>query len=174
VIRYALACPDGHAFEAWFSNSDAFEAQRDGSLLLCPVCGSTSVERALMAPAVSTARGREGRGSRSSRAGEESRESRESSGSTSTAGHESTEPMRLAANVRERHEIVTAMRKLRRHLTENADYVGNKFAEEARRIHYEEAEKRGIYGEATREDARALAEEGIEFHPLPPLPEDHN
>jgi len=82
--------------------------------------------------------------------------------------------MRLAANVRERHEIVEAMRKLRRHLTENADYVGNKFAEEARRIHYEEAEKRGIYGEATREDARALAEEGIEFHPLPPLPEDHN
>ena len=59
-------------------------------------------------------------------------------------------------------------------LTENADYVGKKFAEEARRIHYDEAEKRGIYGEATPDEARSLAEEGIEFHPLPVLPEDHN
>ena len=66
------------------------------------------------------------------------------------------------------------LRKLREHLTENADYVGPKFAEEARRIHYNEAEKRGIYGEASSEEARALAEEGIEFHPLPMLPEEHN
>lgn len=69
---------------------------------------------------------------------------------------------------------VAAMRKLRQHLTENADYVGKKFAEEARRIHYDEAEKRGIYGEATSDEARALADEGIDFHPLPMLPEDHN
>ena len=66
------------------------------------------------------------------------------------------------------------LRKLRKHLTENADYVGPKFAEEARRIHYNETEKRGIYGEASPDEARALAEEGIEFHPLPMLPEEHN
>ena len=71
-------------------------------------------------------------------------------------------------------EMVAALRKLREHLTENADYVGPKFAEEARRIHYNEAEKRGIYGEASSEEAHALAEEGIEFHPLPVLPEEHN
>jgi hypothetical protein len=70
--------------------------------------------------------------------------------------------------------MATALRKLRQHLTENADYVGPKFAEEARRIHYNEAEKRGIYGEASNEEARALKEEGIEFHPLPMLPEEHN
>ena len=70
--------------------------------------------------------------------------------------------------------MAAALRKLRQHLTENADYVGPKFAEEARRIHYNETEKRGIYGEASSEEARALAEEGIEFHPLPMLPEEHN
>ena len=64
------------------------------------------------------------------------------------------------------------LRKLRKHLTENADYVGDRFAEEARRIHYDEVEKRGIYGEATSDEVRSLAEEGIEFHPLPVLPED--
>ena len=82
--------------------------------------------------------------------------------------------MRLAANVPEQTEMVAALRKLREHLTENADYVGPKFAEEARRIHYNETEKRGIYGEASSEEAHALAEEGIEFHPLPVLPEEHN
>lgn len=82
--------------------------------------------------------------------------------------------MRLAANVPDRQEMVATLRKLRQHMTENADYVGPKFAEEARKIHYNETEKRGIYGEASSEEAHSLAEEGIEFHPLPVLPEDHN
>lgn len=143
MIRYTLACPDGHEFEAWFSGSDAFEEQRAGGLLACPVCGSTAVDRALMAPAVSTARKKES--------------------------------VRVAANVAEQEkEVVKALRKLRKHLTDNADYVGDRFATEARRIHYEETEKRAIFGEATPDDARAMAEEGIEFQPLPPLPEDHN
>ncbi len=157
MIRYTLACPDAHSFEAWFSSSAAFEKQQADGLLVCPICGSTAVDRALMAPSVSTAR---------------SRESRESGGSNDA-------PVRLAANVAEspapeKQEIVTALRKLRQHLTENAENVGNRFAEEARRIHYDETEKRAIYGEATREDAVGLAEEGIAFHPLPALPEDHN
>lgn len=71
-----------------------------------------------------------------------------------------------------------AMRELvkefRKKVTENADYVGDKFAEEARKIHYEEVEPRGIYGEATPDEAKRLAEEGIGFQPLPPLPEDKN
>jgi hypothetical protein len=159
VIRYTLACPDGHAFEAWFANSDAFDTQQADGRLDCPVCGSTAVDRALMAPSVSTARRREGRrGGESVRGGE----------------GESADSLRLAANVPEKQEIVTALRKLRQHLTENSENVGKRFAEEARRIHYAEAEKRSIYGEATREDAKGLAEEGIEFHPLPPLPEDHH
>lgn len=82
--------------------------------------------------------------------------------------------VRLAANVAAEGEAVKMLRKIRKHLTENADYVGERFAEEARRIHYDEVERRGIYGEATSEEVRSLAEEGIEFHPLPALPEDHN
>ncbi len=67
-----------------------------------------------------------------------------------------------------------ALQHLRKQVTENADYVGNRFAEEARKIHYDEVEPRGIYGEASSDEAKALAEEGIGFLPLPPLPEDHN
>lgn len=67
-----------------------------------------------------------------------------------------------------------AIRELRDKVTENADYVGDRFAEEARKMHYNEIEHRGIYGEATGEQAQSLAEEGIDFAPLPPLPEDGN
>jgi hypothetical protein len=90
------------------------------------------------------------------------------------AGGRKKEAMPVAANVAEDKEHIAILRKLRQRLTESAEYVGPKFPEEARRIHYEEAEKRGIYGEASPEEARALSEEGIEFHPLPVLPEDHN
>lgn len=149
MIRYALTCVEGHGFEAWFADSAAYEDQSRRGILACPVCGSTSVGKALMAPAVSTAR------SKSAREPEK-------------------ETVKLAANLPEKQEAVAMLRKLRKHLTENADYVGPRFAEEARRIHYNEAEKRGIYGEASPEEARALAEEGVEFHPLPTLPEDQN
>jgi hypothetical protein len=163
MIRYTLACPDAHTFEAWFSSSAAFEEQQSEGLLVCPVCGSTAIDRALMAPSVSTARSRESRRDMSRQ--DESRQN-------------TSKPVRVA-NVPEKsapetQEVVAALRKLRQHLTQNAENVGSRFAEEARRIHYDEAEKRAIYGEATREDAKGLAEEGIEFHPLPPLPEDHN
>jgi hypothetical protein len=142
MIRYSLACIDGHDFEAWFADSAAYDAQKSEGMLVCPVCGSEEVDKALMAPSVSTARKKNS--------------------------------MRLAANMPEQEETISMLRKLREHLTANADYVGPRFAEEARRIHYKEAERRGIYGEASKEDARALADEGIEFHPLPMLPEEHN
>jgi hypothetical protein len=70
--------------------------------------------------------------------------------------------------------LLKVMRELRQHVEKNADYVGPNFAEEARKIHYNESEKRGIYGEATADDAKALVEEGIDVHPLPILPEDTN
>ena len=142
MIRYSLSCQTGHDFEAWFAGSGAFESQQAKGSIACPICGSTSVDKALMAPAVATSRKKDS--------------------------------VRLAANVPDQQETAAVLRKLREHLTENADYVGPKFAEEARRIHYNEAEKRGIYGEASSEEARALAEEGIDFHPLPMLPEEHN
>ena len=142
MIRYSLSCESGHGFEAWFASSDAYETQKADGSVACPVCGSSEVDKTLMAPNVATSRRKDS--------------------------------VRLAANVPDRQEMVATLRKLRQQMTENADYVGPKFAEEARKIHYNETEKRGIYGEASSDDARALAEEGIEFHPLPVLPEDHN
>ena len=143
MIRYSLSCERGHDFEAWFAGSEAFETQQADGSIACPMCGTVSVDKALMAPAVATSRKKDA--------------------------------VRFAANVPDQQkELAAALRKLREQLTENADYVGPKFAEEARRIHYDEAEKRGIYGEASPDEAKALAEEGIDFHPLPMLPEEHN
>ena len=149
MIRYALSCEDGHTFEAWFAGSEAFDDQRGRGLVACPFCTSTKIDKTLMAPAVSTSRKKR-----------------------KAVVEQDSVP--VAANVPSDGEAATMLRKLRRRLTENAEHVGDKFAEEARRIHYNEAEKRGIYGQATTDEARALMEEGIEFHPLPVLPEDHN
>jgi hypothetical protein len=71
-------------------------------------------------------------------------------------------------------EFRAKLKELREHLTANSDNVGNKFPEEARKMHYGETEHRSIYGEATPDDAKALHEEGIEFHPLPVLPDERN
>ena len=146
MIRFSLSCHKDHRFEGWFASSEAFEAQRAESLVLCPVCGASDVDKALMTPAVATARKKE----------------------------REKETVKVAAHTGEETDMVAMLRKLRKHLTDNADYVGGKFAEEARRIHYDEVEKRGIYGEATSDEVHALRDEGIEFHPLPILPEDHN
>ena len=146
MIRYALTCEDGHRFESWFAGSQAYDDLRAADAVLCPECGSAAVEKALMAPQVATARKKDAK----------------------------KEKVRLAANHSMRAEAIAAIRKIRDHVMENADYVGEKFPEEARKIHYEEAEPRGIYGEATADEAKALAEEGVEFHPLPILPEEQN
>ena len=82
--------------------------------------------------------------------------------------------MKLAVPDPRQQAMREAIKALRKQVTENADYVGDKFAEEARKIHYNEVEARGIYGEATGDEAQALADEGIDFLPLPSLPEDRN
>ena len=71
-------------------------------------------------------------------------------------------------------ELRHKLKELRDHITKNAHYVGPRFPEEARKIHYGEVEHRSIYGEASPEEAQQMHEEGIEFHPLPILPEDKN
>lgn len=141
MIRFSLLCDGEHPFEAWFSNSAAFERQNSEGLVRCPVCGSAEVQKSLMTPAVSTSRKREA----------------------------IDQPQ-----TGEEPNAVSALRTMREKLIENAQYVGGRFAEEARRIHFDEVEKRGIYGEATLDEVRSLAEDGVEFHPLPLLPEDHN
>lgn len=90
------------------------------------------------------------------------------------SGTRKEETVTLAAPDPRSRAMREMIKEFRKKVTENADYVGDKFAEEARKIHYDETEQRGIYGEATTEEARSLAEEGIAFQPLPSLPEDRN
>ena len=137
MISFALRCrPHDHGFDGWFRSGADFERQRDLGLVECPQCGSTAVDKALMAPAVS--------------------------------------PAREAATARTDAAVVAKLQAMAREVRARAEYVGPRFAEEARRIHYGEADSRGIYGEASPPEVRGLAEEGIAALPLPPLPEDKN
>ncbi len=141
MIRFSLVCERDHAFEGWFRNNDDFDTQKKRGLVGCPNCGSARVEKALMAPAVSTGRKRE--------------------------------KIALAMNEAQK-KAMAEMKALTEKIRENADYVGDKFAEEARKIHFGETEARGIYGEATLDEAKGLAEDGVGFMPIPTFPDDHN
>jgi hypothetical protein len=162
MIRYTLACERRHVFESWFQNSAAYDKQAASGQVTCPHCGSSKVEKTIMAPALS-------RGARK--------------GAPATAAEKPTTPPTPAATDEktpvamvspEEREVRAKLKELRDHLTKNSDYVGQKFPEEARKMHYGEIEHRSIYGEASAEEAKALHDESIEFHPLPVLPDDRN
>ncbi|KQQ79827.1 DUF1178 family protein [Aureimonas sp. Leaf324] len=147
MIRYALRCRDcGHGFDGWFRSSADFEAQGARKLLACPVCEGHGVEKALMSPAVAAAPERVPR----------------------TGGAVTSAPAGEAA------ELYRQLQEMARKVRAEGHYVGAGFAEEARRIHYGEAEGRQIFGEASGQEVRGLLEEGIAALPLPPLPEDKN
>lgn len=160
MIHYMLTCEAEHGFEGWFRSSADFEEQAASGRIACPVCESRAVSRGLMAPAV--------RSARSDVARPEPRPMPEEK----PAAPADAVPMVLAEPAQ--RTMLQALRELREAVVKNADYVGDRFAEEARKIHYGETDHRGIYGEATLEDAQALAEEGIEIQPLPVLPDDRN
>jgi hypothetical protein len=166
VIHYALVCAAGHTFESWFANSAAYDKQVKRGLVTCPACGSAKVEKAIMAPSL-------GRGGRRGQAAE-TRDVVAAAASDSTAPEGAGEKAPVAMISEQERELRAKFRELRDHLVKNADYVGGRFPEEARRMHYGEIEHRSIYGEASPEDAKALHEEGIEFHPLPRLPDERN
>jgi len=155
MIRYALRCERGHEFDSWFQSSSAYDSQHKRGLVACPVCDSTKVEKAIMAPRIA-------RKGKSKSAPEPVAAPAEDTASTSLvmAPHE--------------RELLSKLKELRDHVLRNADNVGNKFPDEARKMHYGDIEHRAIYGEATAEEARALIDEGVEVAPLPVLPGDRN
>jgi len=162
MIRYALACAKGHAFESWFQNSAAFDKQVKRGLVTCPVCNSAKVEKSIMAPRVSGAKKR----------GDEPPAPPPPAPATPSPAPDVPAPVAMVSP--QERELRGKLKELREHLIKNADHVGKKFPEEARKMHYGEIEHRSIYGEASPEQAKELHEEGIEFHPLPVLPEDRN
>ena len=159
MIRYALTCDKGHDFESWFQDSAAYDKQVKRKLVTCPHCGSAKVGKAIMAPRLAGARKR---GARAEPA------------AATPAPENAQEKAPVAMISPQEQELRGKLKELRDHLTKNADHVGPKFPEEARKMHYGETEHRSIYGEASPDEARRLAEEGIEFHPLPILPDERN
>jgi len=157
MIRYALVCDKGHQFESWFQDSAAYDKQARRKLVACPHCNSTRVEKAIMAPRLAASK---------------KRAAPMEVSSAPAPAPDAPEPVAMMSP-REK-ELRAKLKELRDHLTSNADDVGARFPEEARKMHYGEIEHRSIYGVASPEDAMSLAEEGIEFHPLPVLPEERN
>jgi hypothetical protein len=164
MIRYALACAKGHAFESWFQNSAAYDKQKKRGLVSCPVCGEIKVDKAIMSPRLSGAKKR-------GRAAPQRAEA-PAAGALVPASDDARTPVAIVSP--QEREFRQKLKELRAHLTKNADYVGQKFPEEARKMHYGDIDHRSIYGEASPQDAKELHEEGIEFHPLPVLPDERN
>jgi hypothetical protein len=141
MIRYTLKCQNDHSFESWFKSAEAYEGLRAAELVVCPDCQDTHVEKSLMAPQVRTRR-------------DERAQTSEKRPMTNTA-----DP-----------DLAEAIRTIREHVEKNSDYVGDRFAKEARAMHNGETPQRSIYGEVRAEDARKLAEEGVPAVPLPFIP----
>ncbi len=170
MIRYTLVCDKQHEFESWFANSAAYDKQARRGLVTCPVCGSTKVEKALMAPRLARA---ETPPSRVATAPAQPSPT-ETAPAEETAPAAAKVPAPVAMISPQEQEFRQKLRELRDHLVKNAENVGPRFPEEARKMHYGEAKHRSIYGVASPKDAKALHEEGIEFSPLPVLPDEHN
>jgi len=158
MIHYHMHCERGNALKSWFQNPSVYKAREKRKLVSCPSCGSTKVERAIMAPQIVSKKGREIAAPAPAPAA-----------ATEVAAPAST-PLLMA----QERELRAKLKELRDHIVKNADNVGERFPTEARKMHYGDIEHRPIYGEASPDEARALVEEGVEGTPLPVLPDDRN
>jgi hypothetical protein len=150
MIHYELRCDDDHGFDGWFKDSAAFERLAKRGLVECPHCGNTKVERALMRPAVAK---------------------REALPAPVPApAPQPPEPPAAAAGGKLPDHMRAMLQRMRSEVEKHCDYVGPQFAEEARKMHRGESDKRGIYGETSPGEAESLAEEGIEFSRMPWVP----
>lgn len=168
MIRYGLACDKGHEFESWFPSAASYDDQAARGFVACPVCGSTKVGKTIMAPQVA----------------------RRDRGEARAVATLPAEPSEAPANAPamppsaplvagpvlgpEEREFRAKLKALRDHMLASADNVGPRFAEEARQMHEGEIDHRPITGTATAEEAKAMVEDGIEFYPVPVLPDERN
>jgi hypothetical protein len=145
MIVFDLKCRRDHVFEAWFKSGSAYESQRAAGKIACPECGSAKITKAPMAPRLAR------------------RQEIAPRQDVAVVDHETAASSEAAGAGLARETL----RRLRRTVEANCENVGDRFAEEARKIHYGETARRDIYGEASDDDAVALADEGVEFHRLP-------
>ncbi len=167
MILFELRCSQGHAFEAWFRDNATYDEQAEAGAITCAVCGDGKVGKALMAPALgrrSPLRAARPDPQRSDGdPGTPAPERGEAAALPEAADRSKLDPERAAAAMR-------ALRQVQEHIEKTFDHVGSRFAEEARKMHYGEADKRSIYGEATSTEAKELRDEGIEVGQIPWLP----
>ncbi|HWP19725.1 MAG TPA: DUF1178 family protein [Burkholderiaceae bacterium] len=136
-----LQCRHGHAFEGWFASEDDFQDQRERGLIECPLCADTEVQKLPSAPRLNL-----------------------SAAKVEAAAVAPADTKQMSPEAQTLHAMWL---RAVRHVMDHTEDVGERFAEEARRIHYGEVEARNIRGQASREDTEALLEEGIEVLPLP-------
>jgi hypothetical protein len=157
MIKYTLTCDQDHSFESWFRDSAGYDELAGLGQLSCPICGSTNVRKAMMAPSVVRAR-----------------KSSTPELPLAPVAESATPPQPVALLDQKQLELRNMMRELHRKITETADNVGREFSAEARRMHEGETPARSIYGEATGEEVRSLLEDGIPLLPMPVLPDDQH
>ena len=139
MIVFDLVCSGGHRFEGWFASSQDFALQQDRGLVSCPRCGSAEIAKAPMAPAVPKKGNQRG---------------------------ETTQPVAGGALPPEAAEMLGKIAKLQAEALKSSTWVGEQFAEQSRKMHYGERDPQAIHGQATPDEARALAEDGITIAPL--------
>lgn len=142
-MKFTLVCHENHEFEAWFRSNDDYETQAKRGFVECPHCGSVQVQKALMAPSVTTGR----------------------------TNDERKQAVMMAAANAAQAEYISKLRELTKHVKDNATDVGEKFPDEARQMHYGEKDPEPIYGTASKEEVEDLVDEGVELLPLPDLPD---
>ncbi len=159
MIKFTLACENAHRFESWFQNGAAFDIQAEAGLVACPICGARKVAKAIMAPAITGRR-------------REAPRPQVPACTAEAAPAEAPKPVALLdAKDRELRAMIESIRK---RIFAEADDVGARFPNEARKIHDGAVRERPIHGQASVEEARALLEEGIGILPIPVLPDEHN
>ncbi len=163
MIKYQLICDHSHEFEGWFQDSSAFDEQAANGLLCCPLCDSHQVKRALMTPNLASPKRRNSM-------------DLQPVDSTSDIGKPTAPQNARSITKTEQMQnfglALAELRQLQQKITKDCRDVGNNFAEEARKIHYGEAEAEGIYGQTTHEEREALEDEGIDVFNMPWLPPD--
>ena len=169
MIKYQLICDQNHEFEGWFQASAAFDAQAESGLLRCPLCDSDQVKRALMTPNLASPKRRK---AIEPPLAEPAPKSANPPLTNPTPAQQSAPPTK-SEQVQAFGAALAELRQLQQKITKDCRDVGDNFAEEARKIHYGEAEAEGIYGRTTHEEREALEDEGIDVLDMPWLPPDH-
>lgn len=148
MIVFDLSCERGHVFEAWFGSSEDYEGQKARGLVSCPICNSANIDKAVMAPRIAR------------KGNQQTLPALTKAGNAVAMANDGPTPQQAKA-------MLEALARGQAEMLKNSDWVGTRFADEARAMHVGDREHRAIHGQATLDEARTLIEEGVPVGPLP-------